>query len=250
MKKIDRIVNLWQLDIFGSGENELLDLLKNHLKEEKGLLTVATPNPEQVVLSQRSPEFLAVLQDFDILIPDGGGLVAASKILAKKADQPSLTQRITGVSVVEQLCSWAIQYEVPVLVIGGRDYDSIKNFCPTATWIEGYKVITQPTATEEKAVEATIKKIRPHIVFVAFGAPHQELWVNSHKALLEQNGVKVVMVVGGSFDYLLGKVKRAPKAWQKVGLEWMYRLYQEPWRWRRQVSLLEFMALTAKGKLQ
>jgi N-acetylglucosaminyldiphosphoundecaprenol N-acetyl-beta-D-mannosaminyltransferase len=72
---------------------------------------------------------------------------------------------------------------------------------------------------------------------VGLGAPTQEKWIVAHRAFLEKNEVKLAMAVGGTFDFLTGKLRRAPKKWQKWRLEWFYRLVQEPARWRRQLAL-------------
>lgn len=100
-----------------------------------------------------------------------------------------------------------------------------------------------PRATEHTALLSCIQSVAPDILFVAFGAPAQEKWVIEHKAVLEKAGVRLVMVVGGAFDMLLGKVERAPQWMRSIGLEWLYRLIQEPWRWKRQIALITFMKL-------
>ena len=91
-----------------------------------------------------------------------------------------------------------------------------------------------------------IKQIKPRLVFVALGAPTQELWIAQHRNLLRKNNVEIAMAVGGSFDYLLNKVPRAPRWMQKLGLEWLFRLIIEPWRIKRQLRLIGFIALTIK----
>ena len=82
-----------------------------------------------------------------------------------------------------------------------------------------------------------IRAARPDILFVAYGAPKQDLWIGKHGAVL---GVPVMMGVGGSFDFIAGVQKRAPRWVQRVNLEWFYRLVTQPWRWRRQLALPRF----------
>ena len=110
-------------------------------------------------------------------------------------------------------------------------------------WHEAFLNVTQQTQEENIVLLDFIRKLKPVAVFVALGAPHQEKWIVDNKKFLEESGVRVAMVVGGSFDVLLGKIARAPKWMQKIGLEWLFRLFQEPWRWRRQLKLLSFVKM-------
>jgi len=90
-----------------------------------------------------------------------------------------------------------------------------------------------------------VRRYKPHLVFVAFGSPYQELWIARHS---NQFGKSVVMGVGGAFDYLSGHVYRAPEFIRKIGLEWFFRLLSQPWRWKRQLSLLKFIKLVLQEK--
>ena len=90
--------------------------------------------------------------------------------------------------------------------------------------------------------------MKPSIILVAFGAPWQEQWVVNHREFLEKNKVKLVMVVGGAIDMLTGKVQRAPKFVQQLQLEWLFRLIQQPWRWKRQLRLIQFIGHVLKEK--
>lgn len=89
------------------------------------------------------------------------------------------------------------------------------------------------------------EKISVDILFVALGAPKQEMWMHEN---WKDINAKAVMGVGGAFDYVSGKVVRAPKWMRKVGLEWLYRLVRQPWRWSRQLSLLEFVYVVFKTR--
>jgi len=81
------------------------------------------------------------------------------------------------------------------------------------------------------------------------GAPHQEKWLVSRRALLSAHHVRIGLTVGGAFDVLTGKLPRAPQSWQNLGLEWLWRLIQEPHRWRRQLALIKFVGLVLKTKV-
>ena len=108
---------------------------------------------------------------------------------------------------------------------------------PKATFIglEGYKNTHHPLPEEEKHIEDIVRNTRPHFVFVAFGSPFQELWIDTHKKLLQES---ICMGVGGGFDYLSGVSRKPHHLIQALGLEWLYRLIREPWRAHRQFSRL------------
>ena len=114
-------------------------------------------------------------------------------------------------------------------------------------WIEGYKNKTRPTEAEEQGIISIITKLKPDIVLVALGAPEQERWLVDHRPLLEASGVKLGLTIGGAMDMLVGRVPRAPGWLQTIGLEWLWRLAQEPWRWRRQLRLFKFVWLVIRS---
>jgi len=254
MINVDRSAKIYGLKVFSSSKDELLKYLENHLESGKSLVKVFTPNPEQIVLSRENPKFKQALLEGDLLVPDGTGLVWGSQLLAWKQGSQPLAERIPGIELVEHLQSWSQENKQPVLIIGGREYQPVGDKKPAVTepiaiddhtrWMAGYLQKLNPTAVEETAVLATIAKLKPVIVYVALGAPVQETWIIDHQTDLEKAGVKIALTVGGSFDVILGKLSRAPGWMRQVGLEWLFRLGQEPWRWRRQTRLLRFIGIT------
>lgn len=108
-------------------------------------------------------------------------------------------------------------------------------------WLEAYQVATNPTVKEEIEVKKQLEVLQPDLVLVALGAPWQEQWIMTHYDILKDSKVKIAMVVGGAFDMLTGQIKRAPLRYRKVGLEWLHRLQQQPWRWKRQLRLFRFL---------
>lgn len=268
MKKSGSTTNLFGFNIYSKDYNSLLYFLFSHLEKSNRLLSIFTPNPEQIVLAKRDKTFGLCLGFADILIPDGIGLVFASKFLAffKKSD--AVTQRITGIDLSKRLLRVAKKKKLKVLVIGGRDYLGIKydswkvdtypgnessdrfelnkkcRLCDKEQeniiwWAEGFNKIQNPTVGENKTIISTISTLKPDIIFVALGAPYQEEWVKNNYEILENSKVSIIMVVGGTFDVLFGKVSRSPKWMIRLGLEWFYRLIKQPWRWRRQLKLLD-----------
>jgi N-acetylglucosaminyldiphosphoundecaprenol N-acetyl-beta-D-mannosaminyltransferase len=107
-----------------------------------------------------------------------------------------------------------------------------------AGWSSGAEDISQETDPERNAVIKKINSFQPDLLFVAYGAPWQELWISHNLSMLK---VKVAMSIGGSLDYISGRLQRAPSWLRQLHLEWLFRLIQEPWRLGRQLSLLKFV---------
>lgn len=262
-KKNVRSNFLSYLNLYSSQFDELLKKIEFSATHKKSLQVIFTPNPEQVVLAEKDKSFAEVLCQADYLVPDGVGLVIASRLFSLVGKGDPIKARIPGVELVSKLLHQAEQQNQTVMVIGGKAYNSLsyKNWsirdCQgekatkatkktgknTLWWTSGYVNAQHPTTAEHTAVLNCIQSVAPDILFVALGAPTQEKWVIENKTALKKAGLQVVMVVGGAFDMLLGKVERAPQWMRSMGLEWLYRLIQEPWRWRRQMSLLAFIKL-------
>lgn len=236
----------------------------------KTLAVVFTPNPEQVVQASEDPAYQDVLLGADQLLPDGVGLLWALR-LAGISDAEKIRERITGLDIV----AWWLQqagpeHEVPprTLLLGSQgtaaarlawsvdpNEDSEQKWCRGTAgythaqdWITGQ--LSVRTNQEDQEVCAILNDWRPEVVFVAFGAPTQEWWVERHRAVLKKAGVKIVMVCGGSFDVLVGDINRAPAWMRGLGIEWLYRLLQEPSRWRRQLRLVRFMGALIRARFE
>lgn len=287
-EKDGKSIILFDLSFFGGPMSALLKILTDRLTapapNDQRPLTVVTPNPEQVMLTRNDPAFLQALQAAAIRIPDGIGLVYASKILRWRFGSSALTARLPGKDVVAALLAWAHPRQETVLVIGGRQLGQVrpgqeqsisrsqtiarqtKEHAPAYSqllpiqktdgtllenkrwfWTEGYRQVETPTPSEEEQLDQLLDQLRPDLVFVAFGAPWQEEWLAAHHEQLHQHGVQVAMAVGGTFDTLTGKLGHAPRWMEQFGLEWAYRLWQEPWRWRRQRRLLGFVGLVIQS---
>lgn len=236
------------LSIIASSQKQLLFELEERLlaKSTKRCALICTPNPEQIVLAKQDPIFAKMLAKADYLLPDGIGLVIASRLLRFFGKtNVSISERIAGVEVVSELLAIANARRLPVLIIGGRSYAQVADF-KNLYWIEAYRDKTRVLLNEEQALADKILSLKPAIVFVALGAPEQEAWLMEHRRLLDQAGTKLAMAVGGSFDFIFMKVARAPRALQTLGLEWLWRLVMQPWRWRRQLNLLKFITLVTQ----
>jgi N-acetylglucosaminyldiphosphoundecaprenol N-acetyl-beta-D-mannosaminyltransferase len=198
---------------------------------------IATANPEFVMLAQRDPAFREVLEAADLCMADGIGLLWA----AKRMGCP-LPERVTGSDALPTIAERAAQTGWRLYLLGAATGVAER----TAEILEErYAGLTiagtyagSPAVAEAADIIARIRDAQPDILFVAFGAPRQDRWIAQHRAAL---GVPVMMGVGGAFDHIAGVRRRAPRWVQDVNLEWFYRLVTQPWRWRRQLALPQFV---------
>jgi N-acetylglucosaminyldiphosphoundecaprenol N-acetyl-beta-D-mannosaminyltransferase len=197
------------------------------------VVQITTPNPEQVVLAQKDREFFKVLNSSDLAICDGIGLC----LVAKK----KLSDRITGTDLMLALCKEAAKKNWKIFLLGGETEVAKKTArILNAEYSQGSEDIAKETDKENQEIIKKINAFKPHLLFVAYGAPYQELWLAKNLPKLKVN---VGMGVGGAFDYISGKIRRAPEWLQSIGLEWLWRLVCQPWRLKRQLALLKFVYL-------
>ncbi|MGG1664617.1 WecB/TagA/CpsF family glycosyltransferase [Brevibacillus sp. NRS-1366] len=204
---------------------------------------VVTANPEIVMMAREHQGFRSIVEQAYV-VPDGIGIVYA----AKWTNQP-IHERVTGVELVEALMAEAGKHEWRVYLLGAKPEvirlaaDKLAARYPKARLV-GYHDGFFKEDEDEQIVQE-IAEARPHLLFVALGAPRQEHWMARHR---ERLNASLMMGVGGSFDVIAGKVKRAPEFWQKLHLEWFYRLASEPSRWKRQLAIPRFVATVLKEK--
>lgn len=247
--------------LFGVGvsnlnKNEILEEIKKWLKKKTGFLKIVTINPEILVLSQKNANFRKVLNKAQIATVDGIGIILAGKILGQ-----DFKERVTGVGLMERMIKLANDFGLTVGLIGGKGNVALKTVeCLKKRYknlkifgLEGAKDIKKITSAEKSLVTSIIADRKPQMLFVAFGAPYQEFFIDSLKKELQTRDYKlpaiVAIGVGGAFDEISGLVKRVPKWVDNLGLKWLWRLFCQPWRWRRQLALIEFIWLVLKEKL-
>lgn len=197
--------------------------------EAKAQHHVMTPNSEMLRESARNPAFRAVLQKGNLNLPDSRGLLWA----ARRTGQV-LPERVTGVDTVMRVCM-RLDGRHPVFLLGAapgvaeKAAVALKRMNPTLR-IAG-TFAGSPCDADAPEILESIAVAAPHLLLVAFGAPQQDLWIAQH--LAELPSVRVAIGVGGTFDFLAGMRRRAPQILQRLGLEWLWRLFREPWRIRR-----------------
>ena len=197
-------------------------------------------NVDKIVKLQRDPQLREAVLDCDLISADGQPIIWASRVLGEP-----LKERVAGIDLFGAVIERCAERGFRPFLLGARQ-EVVEKAAEVlrvrharlqlAGWRNGYW-----GADAEAGVVAEIKRARPHALFVAMSSPKKELFVRKWKAELQ---VPFVMGVGGTFDVVAGLVGRAPRWMQRCGLEWLYRLIQEPGRmWRR--YLVEDMAFFA-----
>jgi len=251
-------------------QQKILEYLVKNLENSSKKVFIVTPNPEILVFAKKNPEFKKVLNTADLALCDGMGLVIAGKFLGK-----AFKERFTGTDFVEKACKEVSEKPITVGFLGGgpfvaektgdcllSKYPSLKVVFTAEEWGEKGFILasnrgkTQNLKQNESENQGQLSSVPSvplssvysiDILFVAFGFPKQEEWIYQN---LDNISVKAAIGVGGAFDYISGKVPRAPKWVQALGFEWLYRLVVQPWRLKRQLALLEFIYLVLKERVR
>ena len=248
---------VFQVPVYAGTAERMRLLLREWLVGEGQLRIVVTPNPEQVMLADRRPDFLRALQDSDLALPDGIGLVWAGRLLHRASGLPVFPERMPGRKVFKELVADCAKQHLRVLLIGGyggvaaKAAERLRNQYVglEVLGVSGPKNSAHASDAEQRELRRVLEDFEPHLVGVAFGAPKQELWMMENKTLLQQCRVRVAMAIGGTLDVLAGAVLPAPEVFEKAHLEWLFRLLQQPSRWRRQVALPIFAARVLRSLL-
>lgn len=205
------------------------------LTEEPGGHYIVTPNPEMVWLARSGGEFAAALNAADLVVPDGIGIIYASRILGTP-----LKERVPGFELTQKLLAAAAERALPVYLLGAkpgvaeRAAENLRGTYPGLNIVgmgDGY-------FKDDGPVLDRIRSSGARIALVCLGFPRQELWMARYR---EELGQLLMLGVGGSMDVFAGDVERAPEAWCRAGLEWLYRLIKQPSRIKRQIKLPLFL---------
>jgi N-acetylglucosaminyldiphosphoundecaprenol N-acetyl-beta-D-mannosaminyltransferase len=198
---------------------------------------VVTLNSEMVMQAERNEELANIIRSAELVIPDGAGVVLYLRIQGQRQ------RRCPGIELAESLLRQAgeLGKTCPVFFYGGapdvvqkaaRVWQKQLPELAIAGTQHGY---LSPDAEQEFKV--TLKNHQPRLILVGLGVPRQELWIAQNRHLCPQ---AIWIGIGGSFDIWAGIKSRAPRWLRNNHLEWLYRLYQEPWRWRRMMALPQF----------
>jgi N-acetylglucosaminyldiphosphoundecaprenol N-acetyl-beta-D-mannosaminyltransferase len=199
-------------------------------------LQVVTVNTEFVMAAQKNYEFRHAINNAALAVADGIGVVWATRFIGFPTPE-----RITGTDTVVALAKRCAEKGYRLYLLGAapgiaeQAGEHLQALAPGLQIAGAYA--GSPAPDEEDAIIERIHAANADILCVAYGAPAQELWIFRNLSRLP---AAIAMGVGGAYDFLSGRQRRAPQSMQRLGLEWLYRLYREPWRWKRMLALPHF----------
>ena len=207
---------------------------------------VVTPNPEFIQTAKKDEDFCRLLNEADLSVADGIGVIYAARILGCP-----LKEKVTGIGLASGLCERMAAKGQKLFLLGAKPGvaeeagERLRARYPGLTICGVHDGYFQ----DDTPVVEQIKRSEADVVFVCLGAPKQEKWMARNG---EACGAKLLLGLGGSLDVFAGQVKRAPEGWQKMGLEWLYRLIKQPSRFGRMARLplvlVEAAAVRMTGK--
>jgi exopolysaccharide biosynthesis WecB/TagA/CpsF family protein len=198
---------------------------------------ICTLNPEFVMIARRDMLFRLILQRASLCVPDGVGLLWAARHLGTP-----LPERVTGSDGVPRIAERAAREGWRIYLLGAaagvaeQAATRLRQQFPDVQIVGTYS--GSPAPDDEDAIVERINHAQVDILFVAYGAPEQDKWIARN---LPRLNVRMAMGVGGALDFVAGIIPRAPIRWQRLGLEWLYRLYLQPWRIKRMLRLPQFV---------
>ncbi|WP_425448321.1 WecB/TagA/CpsF family glycosyltransferase [Dethiothermospora halolimnae] len=217
--------NILEVPFDNLTKEEALTKLLEFLDSNKNNLLV-TPNPEIVMEANGDKELLKILSEADLVVPDGIGIILAGKIMKNK-----IKERVAGCDLIFSLFDKMKDTDKTVYLLGAEPGVAEIAKSNMEEKYKNLKIVGVHNGYfDEKEEELIIKEIqdlKPDILLVGLGCPKQEKWIYKNKDRLP---VKISAGIGGGIDTMAGKVKRAPKIFQKIGLEWLHRLILEPRR--------------------
>lgn len=235
--------NVMNVHVYALTMEDVLTWAKEAVQKEKPQL-IATANAEMIMQAQSDTELCRILNEADMVVPDGAGVLWAGETLGTP-----FPERVTGADLSVELLKIAGNEGWPVYFLGGapgvaqKAADTFMKDHGTFSLVgchDGYF-----DEVEEKKIIADIKKSGARLLLVGLGVPKQEKWLSRHK---EELGPVLAMGIGGVFDVMSGNLKRAPLWMQRNRLEWAYRLYLQPSRIGRMMAIPRFMRAVKKWK--
>lgn len=228
-------------------EAEILDEIKNAIVNDRKV-QISTVNNEFLVEAQKNKKFKAVLNASHFNICDSTGLCYALKLFYGKK-----TKRIPGADLFERVCRFCEENSYSVFLLGGKSSVASRAASNLNRKYKNLKIVGVVDGVKIDQNELypdlidQINNSAAKVVFVALGAPKQELWIANH---LNKINANCFLGIGGTLDYISGEVKRAPSFMRKMGLEWLFRLFRQPSRFKRiWKATVVFPLLVIKEKL-
>lgn len=204
---------------------------------EKKVTQVVTANAEIIMMCQKMPEYRALLQKTDLVLPDGAGTVWAGRKLGYK-----VPERVAGYDLFLKILEYSANHGTKIFLFGAAPGVGEAAKAKAEALFPGVQISGLRngyfTKEDEPDIIKEINASGAEVLFAALGAPKQEFWLAQHRDELTP---PLRIGLGGSFDVLAGKMQRAPKWMQKASLEWLFRLYKQPSRLGRMMAIPRFM---------
>lgn len=237
-----------RIDVMGVGFDSLT--MAEAVKKARALMEarraayVVTPNPEIVMRCREDAAAMAAVQQADLVLPDGIGVIYGAKLLGTP-----LKMKLPGIDFATTLMGELAQEGKSVFLFGSKPGVAENAGEKLQAWFPGLVIAGTHDGyfTDDAPIIAQINAVQPDLLLVCLGAPKQELWMQCNAPRLN---VGLMAGLGGSLDVFAGNVKRAPKFFQKLGLEWFYRLVKEPTRIGRMMKLPKFLFAAIGQKLR
>ena len=187
---------------------------------------IVTINPEMFQCAEKDADFANIIKEAEMVIPDGVGVKIALKLTGKKAD------RIPGIDFAKRLLTEASKSNIPTAIIGAKEEVIEKAVDNLQREIKGLNIVYYHNGyfDSDEEIYRELKAKSPKLILVALGSPKQEVFIYNAKKVLNP---ALMIGIGGSLDVWSGNVKRAPKIFQILGLEWLYRTITQPSRFKR-----------------
>lgn len=237
-----------RLDVLGVGFDNItltqaVERALDLISERKGSYVV-TPNPEIVMMANEHIELNEALDRADLVLPDGIGVIYGAKILGTP-----LKERVPGIDFASCLMEKLSERNGRVYLLGAKPGIAEKASNNLKERYVGLNVVGYHDGyfADDLPIIEEINRLKPDLLLVCLGVPKQELWMQTH---LHDLDVGLMAGLGGSLDVFSGAVQRAPIMWQKLGLEWLYRLLNEPSRIRRMMKLPHFLLCVLKKRVK
>lgn len=217
--------------------------LKSRIDEEKQTFIV-TANPEIVEYARVHEDYRSMILQADYIVPDGVGIIIASKIMNKP-----LKERVTGFDMMHEFFKMETKRPLRVYMLGAEEEviqkaaKKVKEMYPSVELVGFHNGFFD---LEDEEMAEGIAALEPDIILLGMGFPRQEKWIMKYRAKFRKG---VFIGIGGSFDVLAGKLNRAPDIWIKLNIEWLYRLIQQPSRWKRMIVLPVFLLRVIKQRI-
>jgi N-acetylglucosaminyldiphosphoundecaprenol N-acetyl-beta-D-mannosaminyltransferase len=235
-------VEIMGVPFLHTDQKSFVELLDQRIKEKEKTFII-TANPEIVMKANEDSSFMELVHQATYVTADGIGIVKAAQLL-----NDPLPGRVTGYDTMMKLLELGNKKHYKIFLLGAKKETLQKAETKIMETYPNVEIVGSHDGYfnwEENDIAERVSMLKPDITFIALGVPRQEKWISENFSKFEQG---IFIGVGGSFDVVAGTVQRAPVIWQKLNLEWFYRLLKQPSRWRRMLALPRFGMKILKEK--